>query len=76
MLLNHFPDADILLNKDRMDERSALARDNALPESMLMEVSETYLGIAEKIIGKRPEMSENPKAEIIEILKNDYGLID
>lgn len=76
LLLNHFPDADILLNKDRMDERSALARDNALPESMLMEVSETYLGIAEKIIGKRPEISENPKAEIIEILKNDYNLID
>ena len=29
-LLNHFEDADILLNKDRMDERTALARDNVL----------------------------------------------
>ena len=30
-LLNHFPDPDILLNKERMDEREALARDNELP---------------------------------------------
>lgn len=75
-LLNHFPDPDILLNKDRMDERQALARDNALPESMLMDVSATYVGIAEKIIGKKLEISDNPKAELIEILRKDYGLID
>ncbi|MBB6522865.1 phosphoribosylaminoimidazolesuccinocarboxamide synthase [Pseudoteredinibacter isoporae] len=76
LLLNHFPDPDILLNKDRMDERSALARDNALPEAILMQVSETYRGIAEKITGEKIELSANPKAEIIEILRNDYGLID
>ncbi len=76
LLLNHFPDPDILLNKDRMAERSALARDNALPESVLMEVSNTYVSIAEKIIGEKLTLSENPKAEIIEILRNDYGLID
>lgn len=76
LLLNHFPDPDILLNKDRMPEREALARDNALPESVLMQVSETYLSIAEKITGQKLALSENPKAEIIEILRNDYGLID
>ncbi|WP_286237643.1 phosphoribosylaminoimidazolesuccinocarboxamide synthase [Neptuniibacter halophilus] len=75
-LLNHFPDPDILLNKDRMDERYALARDNALPEALLMKVSETYVGIAEKITGEKLTLSDNPKAEIIEILRNDYGLID
>ncbi len=32
LLLSHFPDPDILLNKDRMPERQALARDNALPD--------------------------------------------
>ena len=31
-----------------MDERSALARDNALPESVMMSVSETYVKLAEK----------------------------
>ncbi|MCW9053432.1 MAG: phosphoribosylaminoimidazolesuccinocarboxamide synthase [Motiliproteus sp.] len=76
LLLNHFPDPDILLNKDRMEERSALARDNALPEEVLMAVSETYRGIAEKITGQPIVLSENPKAEIIAILSEQYGLID
>lgn len=75
-LLNYFPDPDILLNKDRMDEREALARDNALPESMLMDLSRTYVGIAEKIIGGKLEVSDNPKAEIIQVLRDEYGLID
>lgn len=76
LLLNHFPDPDILLNKDRMDERQALAKDNALPESVLMAVSKTYVDIAEKITGEKLTLSENPKAEIIDILKSEYGLID
>ncbi|WP_445363253.1 phosphoribosylaminoimidazolesuccinocarboxamide synthase [Microbulbifer sp. ANSA003] len=75
-LLNYFPDADILLNKDRMNERSALARDNELPESMLMDLSNTYIGIAEKIIGTNLEISDNPKAELLEVLRKDYGLVD
>ena len=76
LLLNHFPDPDILLNKDRMDERQALARDNALPATVLMQVSATYTGIAEKIIGKPIVLSDNPKAEIIDVLGSEYGLID
>lgn len=75
-LLNHFEDPDILLNKDRMDERQALARDNALPVDALMDVSKTYIGIAEKITGKKIELSDNPKAEIIKILKDEYKLVD
>ena len=76
LLLNHFPDPDILLNKDRMAERTALARDNALPESVLMQVSETYRDIAQKITGEPLTLSDNPKAEVIEILHQQYGLID
>jgi phosphoribosylaminoimidazole-succinocarboxamide synthase len=75
-LLNHFEDADILLNKDRMDERSALARDNELPASTLMDLSKTYLNIAEKVIGEKIVLSDNPKAEIITILREQYGLVD
>ena len=74
-LLNYFPDPDILLNKERMPEREALARDNALPLDSLMDISRTYLGIAEKIIGKPVELSTNPKQEIIDILDKEYGLI-
>ncbi|GLX85443.1 phosphoribosylaminoimidazole-succinocarboxamide synthase [Thalassotalea loyana] len=76
LLLNHFPEPDILLNKDRMAERTALANDNPLPVDVLMAVSETYTGIAEKITGEKIELSANPKAEIIEILKRDYQLVD
>ena len=75
-LLNHFPDPDILLNKDRMDERSALARDNELPEDALMDISRTYTGIAEKITGQKIVLSDNPKAEIVQILKDQYQLVD
>jgi phosphoribosylaminoimidazole-succinocarboxamide synthase len=75
-LLNHFPDPDILLNKSRMDERIALARDNALPLDVMMEISQTYIDIAEKITGDKITLSANPKAEIIQILKNQYQLID
>lgn len=76
MLLNHFPDPDILLNKDRMDERQVLARDNALPLETIQQISDTYVGIAEKITGQKLTLSENPKAEIIQVLRDEYGLID
>ena len=74
-LLNHFPDPDILLNKNRMEERYALARDNLLPESLMMKISETYVGIAEKITGEKLALSDNPKAEIVQILRDEYDLI-
>ena len=76
LLLSHFPDPDILLNKARMDERQALARDNALPTDVLMEVSATYTGIAEKIVGRPIQLSDNPKAEIVEVLADGFDLID
>ncbi len=76
LLLSYFPDPDILLNKERMPEREALARDNELPESVLMAVSETYIAIAEKITKSNIVISDNPKQEIIDILKAEYQLID
>ncbi len=74
-LLSHFPDPDILTNKNRMDERPALARDNALPEAIMMQTSATYLAMAEKITGKALVLSDNPKAEIIDVLAGEFGLI-
>ncbi|MFO7550935.1 MAG: phosphoribosylaminoimidazolesuccinocarboxamide synthase [Haliea sp.] len=75
LLLNHFPDPDILLNKDRMPERVALARDNELPASVLMAVSATYVGIAEKITGQPLALPDDPRQEIIDILGAGFGLI-
>ncbi|WP_028772963.1 phosphoribosylaminoimidazolesuccinocarboxamide synthase [Shewanella waksmanii] len=74
-LLNHFPDPDILLNKNRMQERLALATDNKLPTSVMMDISNTYVGIAETVIGKKLTLSDNPRQEIIDVLRNDYQLI-
>ncbi len=75
LLLNYFPEPDILLNKDRMPERQALAVDNALPESVMMQTSRIYQDIAEKITGEKLVLRDNPKAEIIQVLKDQYGLV-
>ncbi|WP_411991517.1 phosphoribosylaminoimidazolesuccinocarboxamide synthase [Agarivorans sp. DSG3-1] len=74
-LLSYFPDPDILLNKNRMPEREALARDNNLPVEVLMKISSTYIGIAEKITGSKIVMGDNPKQEVVDILRRDYDLI-
>ena len=76
MLLNHFPDSDILTNKERMDERPALARDNALPESIMMQTSATYRAIAERITGEPLQLNDNPRVEIIDVLAGGFGLIN
>ena len=76
LLLGHFPEPEILLDKNRMDERTALARDNHLPESVMMAVSNTYVSLAEKITGQTLEISDNPKAEILAVLREKYGLVD
>ena len=74
-LLNHFPDPDVLLNKERMAERSALARDSLLPVSALMDLSTTYTGIAEKIVGSKLQLAENPREEILAVLGDSFGLV-
>ena len=52
LLLNYFPDPDILVNKDRMSERYELAKNNELPQEIMSKVSDTYLSIANKITKK------------------------
>lgn len=75
-LLAYFPDPDILLNKARMPEREALARDNALPVDMLMAVSRTYVRMAERITGKPLPLADDPRDEIIDVLGGEFALID
>merc|ERR1712032_213359 len=75
MLLAHFPDPDILTNKDRMEERKKLAADNLLPQAKLLEVSKVYTDIAEKITGSALAITETPREDIIKILDEQYVLI-
>lgn len=75
LLLNTVPDPDVLLDKTRMEERFALAAELELPTEVLLQVSSTYTGVAERITGKKIELSDDPRAEIIEILASKYDLI-
>lgn len=75
MLLNYFDDPDILLNKNRMPERFALARDNALPIEAMLDLSHTYRNIAKTITGQEVQLSSNPKQEILDCLNEQYQLI-
>jgi len=74
-LMDYFPDADILTNKNRMDERAELGK-KLLPQEILMNVSKTYTDIAKTITGKDIAISDDPKGEIINILRDEYGLIE
>ncbi len=74
LLLQHFPDPDILTNKLRMDERPALA-EAGLPLDILMQTSATYRTLAERITGEPLALSDNPRAEIIDTLAGDFGLV-
>ncbi len=75
ILLNHFDEPDILLNKERMDEREALAKDHALPLEIINQVSNTYRDIAEKITGEKLTIPSSPKEEIVSILRSEFGII-
>lgn len=75
-LLGYVPDPDVLLNKTRMAEREALAQKTALPETFLLDVSRTYVDMAEKITGSPLVIADNPREEIIDVLRKDFALID
>ena len=74
-LLNFVPDPDLLINKNRMDERYRYASDIILPAQMMLDVSKTYVDLAEMVTGVPLVTSENPRDEIISVLNTTFGLI-
>jgi len=68
-------DPDILKNKKRMDERVRAAAEYRVPVDVMMEVADTYRSIAETIIGEPIPKIENPRAEIMSVIK-DYDLAE
>lgn len=68
MLQNSVPDKDVLLNKNRMDERKVLADTFRLKDEQMMEVSKLYVGLAEQITGSKLPLSDSPRSEIIDSL--------
>ena len=74
-LLNFASDPDILINKARMDERCRFALDTVLPAQMMLEVSKTYVNLAERITGAPLVISDSPRDHIISVLNSTFGLI-
>lgn len=73
-LLSYFPEPDILLNKNRMPERQALAEQNALPGEMFEALSATYCSLARTISGQEVLVSDDPRAEILQVLSEQFAL--
>ena len=58
-----------------MDERYAFASSTVLPRQMMMDVSSTYIDIAERIVGRPLDVSDNPRDEIVRVLRDELGII-
>jgi phosphoribosylaminoimidazole-succinocarboxamide synthase len=69
-------DKNILLDSTRMDERKELAKNYKVPLEQMMKVSETYKGMASKILSTSlsPQIVD-ARAEIIDSLSS-YGIIE
>jgi phosphoribosylaminoimidazole-succinocarboxamide synthase len=74
-LLNNVPDRDVLLNKKRMAERVELAKTYRVPDSVFMNTSALYKGLAQQITGRALPEIRDARGEIIESLK-PYGIIE
>ncbi len=75
-LLAFAPDPDILINKNRMDERYAYASDTLLPREMMLDVSATYIDVAEQITGRSLDVSENPRSDMLRVLREELDIVD
>ncbi len=74
-LLNFASDPDVLINKNRIDERYRFASDTVLPTQMILDVSKTYVELAETITGAPLVISDSPREDIISVLNTTFGLI-
>jgi phosphoribosylaminoimidazole-succinocarboxamide synthase len=68
MLQASVPDKDVLLNKNRMTERTALAETFRLKDEQMMEVSNLYVELAEQITGMKLPLSDTPRQDILDAL--------
>lgn len=73
-LLRHVNDPELLLDHRRFEERKQFATSHALPATMLHAVSETYLSVAERIIGRPIEVPERPLESMMAVLGDEFGL--
>jgi phosphoribosylaminoimidazole-succinocarboxamide synthase len=73
-LCDSVPEADVLLNKERMDERVELGKNFKVPVEALMATSELYKGTAEKLTGEAVAEISNARQEILDALE-PFGIV-
>lgn len=73
-LLAWVPDRELLLDADRMAERSAFAGRTPVPEAFFANVAETYTAQAKRITGKIPDAGDRPRAAILDLLNEEFRL--
>ena len=74
-LMSWVSDKDMLLDPDRMTERSAFARDNSVPDAFFDALSQTYAAQAERILGNPLPTVERPREAVLDILNEQFGLV-
>ncbi len=75
-LLDGAPDRSLLLDRDRMDARRALARSWQLPRALFEQVAASYRALAERLTGAPLAMPERPRDELLAVLADELGLVD
>jgi phosphoribosylaminoimidazole-succinocarboxamide synthase len=74
-LCDSVPDADVLLNKERMDEREEIGKTFKVPVEALMATSDLYKSTAQKLTGNPVPEITNARQEILDSLAA-YGIVD
>ncbi|MFK7828373.1 MAG: phosphoribosylaminoimidazolesuccinocarboxamide synthase [Congregibacter sp.] len=74
-LLGWVPDADVLLNPQRMSERADFAAKNPVPDTFFHALSHTYRAQAERITQRAMAEIERPREAMLEVLHNSFSLL-
>ena len=74
-LCDAVPEADVLLNKERMAEREELGKAFKVPVEALMATSELYKNTAEKLTGKAVPVISHARQEILDALAQ-FGIVE
>ncbi len=74
VLCDSVPEADVLLNKERMDERWELGESFKVPVEAMMATSDLYKSKAEELIGKPVPEVGDARGEILDALST-FGIV-
>lgn len=67
-LMGWVPDRALLLESERMAERSAFAKANPVPDRFFEALSATYRDMAQMLTGHAPALTSDPRQEMLDVL--------